>query len=186
MKLKFRRRMAGVLCPAAMVSLCAGLLPPEASAQIQATQGVPAVQEGEAQFQTEFHSPMVLTAPFPLTDRSQWGKGNWSDPSLLRQFFDYRCDGIAISELRMRGEQLDNGSLEVQVKGKIDAIKGHDKRVNLKFDFLNGNTLAASGYSSKIKAPDEEVSSFHFRFTIPAGAVQDGTTMRITFSDYDD
>lgn len=162
------------------------LAPRFAAAEIQATQGVAPTPESPAQFQTEFHSPMVLTAPFPLTDRSQWGTGNWTDPSLFQQLFDYRCDGIAISLLRMRAELVDNGNLEIQVKGKLDAIKGHDKRVNLKFDFINGDKVAASGYSNKINAPDEEVSSFHFKFTIPASVVQDGTVLRITFSDYDD
>lgn len=157
-----------------------------ANAQIQATQGVAPTPESPTQFQTEFHSPMVLTAPFPLTDRSQWGTGNWTDPSIFQQLFDYRCDGIAISLLRMRAELVDNGNLEIQVKGKLDAIKGHDKRVNLKLDFINADKVAASGYSNKINAPDEEVSSFHFKLTIPAGTIQDGTLLRITFSDYDD
>lgn len=162
------------------------LLPHTAVAEIQATQGVAPTPESPAQFQTEFHSPMVLTAPFPLNDRGQWGTGNWTDPAVFQQLFDYRCDGIAISLLRMRAELVDNGNLEIQVKGKLDAIKGHDKRVNLKLDFIDGDKVAASGYSNKISAPDEEVSSFHFKLIIPASAIQDGTLLRITFSDYDD
>lgn len=164
------------------------LLPFAAMAQISAAQGVAGAVENTEQVQTGFHSPMVLNMPLPLTDHSQWGSGNWSNPVLFQQLGDYRCDGIAIAEMRMRGTADSEGALRVDVKGKFDAVKGHDKRVDMKFEFLNGDAVSATGYARKLKAPEEEVRSFDFSFTIPASAVQSEppTTLRITFSDYDD
>src|SRR5450631_3579557 len=149
---------------AAPVLMLLGFLFPSATfGEINATQGVTNVSKGE------FHSPMVLDAPFPLTDREQWGadqgsggdtfntkdlkpviglftsnpgtgahSGNWSDSAILKELRDYRCDGLTILQMQMRGDLHRDGNLEVQVKGKIDAIKGHDKLVNMKFDFING------------------------------------------------
>jgi hypothetical protein len=179
------------------------LLPSATFGEINATQGVTNVSNGPA----EFHSPMVLDAPFPLTDREQWGSGNWSepgifpltgrepggtgnwsDPAILQQLRDYRCDGLTILQMQMRGELHSDGSLEVQVKGKIDAIKGHDKRVDMKFDFINGDVVGATGHSASLKAPEKKVRDFSFKFTIPAAVVQSQppTHLRVTFSDYDD
>lgn len=164
------------------------LLPFAAAAQISAAQGVTAPDQGTQPIQSEFHSPMVLDVPLPLTDRGQWGNGHWSDPGVFQQLHDYRCDGMAIVELRMRGTAKSDGTLKVEVKGKIDAIKGHDKRVDMKFEFLNGGSVAAAGYANKLKVPDEEVRSFSFSFSIPANAVlsEPPTRLRITLSDYDD
>jgi hypothetical protein len=89
--------------------------------------------------------------------------------------------------MQMRGELHSNGSLEVQVKGKLGAIKGHDKRVDMKFDFINGDVVGATGYSKTLQAPEEKVRDFSFTFTIPATVVQSQppTHLRVTFSDYD-
>jgi hypothetical protein len=100
----------------------------------------------------------------------------------------FRCDGIAIAEMRMRGKLRNDGKLEVEVKGEFDSVGGHDKRVDMKYELLNGDTIVGVGYSEKLKAPEGKQKRFSFDFDIPAGQLQSQppTRLRITCSDYDD
>jgi hypothetical protein len=145
-------------------------------------------QDSTAQSDTQFHSPMVLKTPFPLADRSLWGNGQWTDPEAMQQLRDFRCDGIAIAEMRMRGKLRNDGKLEVEVKGEFDSVSGHDKRVDMKYELLNGDTIVGVGHSEKLKAPEGKQKRFSFDFDIPADQLQSqpATQLRITFSDYDD
>ncbi|MGA8938377.1 MAG: hypothetical protein WB439_04355, partial [Acidobacteriaceae bacterium] len=63
---------------------------------------------------------MILTAPFPLADRKQWGNPAWSNKDLMDPISYYRCDNVAISDLQMRGDLLPNGDLHVLIKGKLE------------------------------------------------------------------
>jgi hypothetical protein len=158
-----------------------------ASGQITVTQGVTA-SAGSTKVESEFHSPMVLSLPFPLTDRTQWKDSKWSDESATEQLADYRCDGISIQELQMRPILLQNGTLQIQVKGKFDSYRDHDKRVDMKFELLNGDVVAATGHGDGLKAPDGERKPFHFDFIIPVAAVQSDppTRLQITVRDHED
>jgi hypothetical protein len=158
-----------------------------ASGQITSTQGVTAIS-GSTKVESEFHSPMVLSLPFPLTDRTQWSSSKWSDESATEQLADYRCDGISIQDLQMRAVPLRNGMLQIQVKGNFDSYKDHDKRVDMEFELLNGDVVAATGHGDRLKAPDGERKAFHFDFTIPAAAVQSAppTRLQITVRDHED
>jgi hypothetical protein len=164
------------------------LFPAVALAQVSATQGVAVTHDSTAQFDTQYHSPMVITAPFPLADRTLWGSSKWTDPDVFKQLRDFRCDGVSIAEMQMRGKLQIDGNLEVRVKGEFDSVKGHDKRVDMKFELLNGDTVVGVGYSEKLKAPEGEQKRFNFDFEVPAGQLQSqpATYLRITFSDYDD
>jgi hypothetical protein len=145
-------------------------------------------QDSTAKVDTQCHSPMVLTTPFPLADRSLWGNSGWTDPEAMQQLRDFRCDGIAITEMRMRGKLRNDGKLEVAVKGEFDSVRGHDKRVDMKYELLNGDTIVGVGYSKNLKAPEGKQKRFSFDFDIPADQLQGkpATQLRITFSDYDD
>jgi hypothetical protein len=159
---------------------------PTALTQASGAQGVAVAQQDTAEVETQFHSPMILTATFPLADRSLWGTGKWTDPELLRPFRDFRCDGVTIEEMRMRGKLRADGRLEVDVKGEFDSVAGHDKRVDMKVELLNGDTVVGVGYSVRLKAPEGEERRFGFDFDTPAGELLPATRLRITFSDYDD
>ena len=137
---------------------------------------------------------MVLSAPFPLTDRAQWGAAGqskppaWSDSSIFESLQSYRCDGFVIRDMQMRGILHKDDTLEVEVKGNFDSHKGHDKRVDMMIEFLNGTTVAATAYAHKLKAPEDKVKHFGFTITIPAAAVQSDppTHPCVTVTDYDD
>jgi len=169
------------------VFLIGVLLPTVVFAQVGAMQGVSAAKPNAPQGQREFGAPMVLTAPFPLTDRSKWNEAFWSEEKDLA-FREYRCDGVAIHDMQMRAIAQDNGGVKIDVKGHFDSLKGHDKRVDMKFEFLNGDSVVATGYSDGLKAPEAKTRRFAFNFTIPSAAIQSDppTKMRITVTDSDD
>jgi hypothetical protein len=169
------------------VATIVALLPTVSSAQITASQGVAPVQGKNALIDTQYHSPMVLTIPFPPDVRGHWGNGKWTDPSILQQLRDFRCDGIAIANMQVRST-LDSNKLMVQIKGKFDSIRGHDKRVDMKLEFLSDDAVIGVGYAEKLKAPEGEDKHFSAILNFPANHVQDRTPthVRITFSDYDD
>jgi hypothetical protein len=181
------------LSPAAIPQVSAApVAPPQASAapdgspRVSAAQGVAVVQRDTAQTDTQFYSPMILVAPFPLADRSLWGTGKWTDPEVFRPFRDFRCDGISVVEMMMRGKLQSDGKLKIEVKGGFDSLPGHDKRADMKMELLNGDTLVGVGYSNQLKAPEGKRKNFGFDFYTPAGELQPTTHLRITFTDYDD
>ena len=133
--------------------------------------------------------PLAIAAPFPLADKARWGTDQWSEASALADLKTHRFDGLAIAEMQMRGTLRDGGAtLLVEVRGKIDAAKGHDRLADLKFEFLNGDSVVATASLPNIKAPEEDISKFKGEFGIPAAAVSasPATTMRITISDRGD
>ncbi len=157
----------------------------QGSATISAAQGTPAPLEASP---TQFRSPMVLTLPFPLADRGRWGSGKWSEPGLLDPMQDYRCDGVAMRDVSMRGTLDQAGNLSVEVRGKFDNVPGRDKRVDVKLDLLDGDAVAATGYAYRLKAPENKARGFKFNLSFPAAAIRSdpATRMRITLTDYDD
>ncbi len=162
----------------------------QGSATISAAQGTsapPSAPPLEAS-PTKFHSPMVLTLPFPLADRSSWGNGKWSEPGLLDPVQDYRCDGVAMRDVSMRGALDPAGNLSVEVRGKFDNVPGHDKRVDVRLDLLDGDAVAATGYAYRLRAPENKARGFKFNLSLPAAAIRSdpATRMRITLTDYDD
>jgi len=161
----------------------------QGASTISAAQGTQAPTPAAAQASaTAFHSPMMLTLPFPLADRNQWGTGKWSEPGVLDPIADYRCDGVALRDVSMRGAIDKGGSLSVDVKGKLDNVPGHDKRVDLKIELLNGDAVGATGYAYRLKAPESKTHGFKFALSFPAAVIQSdpATRMRITLTDYDD
>jgi hypothetical protein len=150
--------------------------------QVTAIQGVTAAQGSTAQF----NSPMILTASFPLADRQLWRSAEWTDPNALSAFRDFRCDGIAIAEMQMRGKLQDDGKLKIDIKGRFDTLPGNDKLVDMKVELLNGDTLVGVGYASKLGAPEGKQKKFGFSFYTQYSDLQPTTHLRITFTDFDD
>ncbi len=169
-----------------IVATIAALLPAVSSAQITASQGLAPVQGNSAPIDTQFHSPMVLTIPFPPDARGLWGNGKWTDPGTFQQLRDFRCDGIAIADMQVRSQI--NNKITVEIKGKFDSIRGHDKRVDMKLEFLSGDEVIGVGYAEKLKAPEAKDKHFYAGLDFPAHQIQNRTPtqLRITFSDYDD
>jgi len=181
-----RLALLALTLPAAVV---AQVTVNQGTSVISAAQGVPAAAPATAPLSAnEFHSPMVLSLPFPLTDRTQWGTGKWSEPGALDPIQDYRCDGVALMDVSMRGALDKSGSLSIDVKGRLDNVPGHDKRVDLKIELLNGDAVAATGYAYRLKAPERKTRGFKLALSFPAAAIQSdpATRMRITVTDYDD
>ena len=131
-------------------------------------------------------APMAIAAPFPLANKALWDTGQWSETSVLSDLKTHRFDGLAIAEMQMRGTLRDSGAtLSIEVRGKIDAAKGHDRLADLKLEFLDGDSVVATAGLPNIKAPEEEISKFKGQFSIPAAVVSasPATTLRITISD---
>ena len=132
--------------------------------------------------------PVAIAVPFPLADQATWGKDQWSEPAVLATLAAHGYDGLAISEMQMRGTLRDGTTLFVEVRGRIDAVKGHDKLVDLKLEFLKGNAVVATAVLPDIKAPEEKVSKFKGTFSLPVAALSanPATTMRVTITDRND
>lgn len=166
--------------------LAAAFAIPALPAQISGIQGPGAVapaadDSGEVHY---FYSPMILTAPFPLADRKLWGNPAWSNKDLMDPISRYRCDNVAISDLQMRGDSLPNGDLHVLIKGKLENRYGHDRRITLKFELLNGDSVVSTNETPPLKANDDDKTRYKYDFNVPASAIVDApaTRMRITVS----
>ncbi len=139
---------------------------------------------------------MVLTIPIPPDARNLWRNGKWTDRGNFQQLRDFRCDGIAIADMQVRRELSDKFLLFpwqtqkvlVEIKGKFDSIRGHDKRVDMKLEFLSDDEVIGVGYAEKLKAPEAKVKRFDEELDFPAQPIKDQTPthVRITFSAYDD
>ena len=186
-RLSMNHHLSSSLATLLLTSL-AYLFPGASHAQISATQGVSTHQDSTAQFDTQFHSPMILTGPFPLADRSQWGKSEWNDPDIFHKFADYRCDGIALTKMQMRGTLRKDGRLQVQVKGEFDSVASHDKKVNMYFALLNDDEVIAIEFTELQRAPAGTTKRFQVDFEIPTDRIRDQppTRLRISFYDHDD
>lgn len=166
--------------------LAAAFAMPAAPAEISGVQGPGAVapaadDSAQAHY---FYSPMILTAPFPLADRKQWGAPAWSNKDIMDPLSYYRCDNVAISDLQMRGDLLPNGDLHVLVKGKLENRYGHDRRVTLKFELLNGDAVVSTNETTPLKANDDDKTRYKYDFNVPASSIVavPATRMRITVS----
>jgi hypothetical protein len=157
-------------------------------AQITATQGVSTRFDTTPLSDTLFRTAMVLTGPFPLADRTLWGRSQWTDPDIFQQFADYRCDGIAITGMQMRGTLLENGRLQVQVKGEFDSVASHDKKAHMYFVLLNDGEVIAVEISQLLPAPAGTTKAFQVDFELPTDRIRDEppTYLRISFFDHDD
>jgi hypothetical protein len=190
--MQIRPRRAAHLKAAVIATLIlattAALSPAVGSAQMTASQGVAPVAGNSAPADAQYHSPMVVTIAFPPDARGLWGNGKWTDPGTFQQLRDFRCDGIDISDMQALSILKSNGKIMVQIKGKFDSTRGHDKRVDMKLEFLSDGAVIRVGYAEKLKAPERKEMPFNFEWGFPAGQVQDRTPthLRITFSDYDD
>lgn len=164
------------------------LAPAVAHPQIRAMQGTVTTEAASGTDASEFHSPMVLSLPFPLADHALWKAQTWTDPNVFLALRDYRCDGITIQELQMRGTPRPGGVLAVAVRGRFKTARGQDKLVEIKVELLNGDTVAAVRRSDGLKASEGRLRSFDFDFEIPAELVHEdpATRMRVTFTDRDD
>jgi len=171
----------------------APLVPTVSSAQITASQAVAPVQGNRAPIDTQFHSPLVLTIPIPPEARNLWGNGKWTDRSTFQQLRDFRCDGIAITDMQVRSKLsrrnfLSREQFLVEIKGKFDSVRGHDRRVDMKLELLSDDEVIGVGYVEKLKAPEAKDKSFDEELDFPTQPINDRapTHVRITFSDYDD
>ena len=171
-----------------LLSSIACLFPMASNAQITATQGVSTRQDTTPLSDTLFQTAMVLTGPFPLANRSLWGSSRWTDPDIFQQFADYRCDGIAITKMQMRGTLRKDRRLQIHVKGELESVAPHDKRVNMYFALLNDDEVIAIEFTKIQEAPAGAVKSFQVEFDMPTDRIreQPPTRLRISFHDHDD
>jgi hypothetical protein len=139
------------------------------------------------------HSPAIFSGPFPLADRSLWGKGGWfgygeyTDAEVFKAWYVVHCDGVAISEFRMRGKP-DGANLRVQLKGKYyNDLSGHDKQVELTVRVLKGTQVLASS-SDRTKVEEGDHAAFTLDLDIPQHALDapPAPTIQATMKTRDD
>jgi hypothetical protein len=166
--------------------LVTALTIPAAQAQISGIQGAGAMAPAadDSANVHYYYSPMILTAPFPLTDRKQWGTPAWSNNDIMDPLSYYRCDNVAISDMQMRGDLLPSGDLHVLIRGKLENRYGHDRRVTLKFELLNGDSVISTNETAPLKANDDSKTRFKYDFAVPANSIgaAPATRMRVTVS----
>lgn len=178
-----RPRLIAILAIGTTTVLSAAM----SSAQITASQGVTPVQSNRTSVESPYHSPMVLTIPLPPDARDVWGRDKWTDSRTFQHLRDFRCDGIAITDMQLRSA-MSSKRLRVEIKGKFDSIRGRDKRVDMKLEFLSDDEVIGVGYADKLKAPEAKDRQFTIGLDFRDTRVQNRTPthVRITFSDYDD
>ena len=137
---------------------------------------------------TEFHSPMVLEAPFAAADPTTWnlGKGSVVTSPALGRLRRFHCDGVSLAIGDLHPREITGNQIETQMDfGVINP--GHDKFVKLLFQLFNGDTKIADSAVGPFKV--KEGAFVQKKATITALkqdlTTEPLTTIRITMSDWD-
>jgi hypothetical protein len=129
-------------CSAVVLLLCGFV----AAAQTTARQGE----------QTNFQSPMILETTFPLADRSTWNTDKkFFMPKEWVALSRYRCEGVKVLELTVSVSPLDDEQITVTFRAALSNRHGHDKRVHLMFEILNGSDVAVSRSMAPVDVPED-------------------------------
>lgn len=104
---------------------------------------------------TEFHSPMVLEAPFAVANPSTWTlkKGSSVMSPDLGQLRRFHCDGVSIGMGALHPKEISGDRVETQMDFSI-VNPGHDKFVKVLFELFNGDTKVAETATAPIKAKE--------------------------------
>jgi len=157
-------------CSAAVIFLCGFV----ATAQTTARQGE----------QTNFQSPVILETTFPLADRSIWNtdKGKFFMPKEWVKLSRYRCEGVSILELTVSVSPLDGERITVTFRAVLSNRHGHDKRVFLMFEILNGEDAAVSRSMAPVDVPEDntKVGLLAIPIAVKALKTDPETRLRIT------
>ena len=106
--------------------------------------------------QTVFQSPMILETTFPLADRSIWNKDeeHWFIPKGYSDLSRFRCDGVSISGLSLHVKPFDADRITVTFRTTLSNPAGHDKRVWVMFEVVNGEDVALSAAFPSVEVPE--------------------------------
>ncbi|MDQ6891528.1 MAG: hypothetical protein M3167_02480 [Acidobacteriota bacterium] len=146
-------------------------------------------RQGEQQSDpTEFHSPMVLEAPFVAASPEFWKgtKEQGISSYELWRLRRFHCEGVSITSILLYPKETPDD----QVTTRIDVgvrNPGHDKFVKLLFRLFNGDQMVGEASVGPFK--DKEGAVAHQSATIIAKKadlrVDPLTTLRITMTNWD-
>ena len=107
--------------------------------------------------------------------------------AIYSDIYQYRCDGVQITKLTLRGEP-DGNQLAVQVAGKVSGKRAsHDKKYTFDLEFMNGDAVVATAQSKDNKVESHDNDDFKFHFKVPQAVLKTdpATAMRITMTTWD-
>jgi hypothetical protein len=125
-------------------------------AQTTASQGRP--EPGTVNDVTHFQSPMVLEIPLETFDsllQKQWVP--------IEDVPRYRCDGVSLQKVRVRGMLRKNGTYGLDVKLETYTVPGKDKWADIQFDLVLDGAILKSELIPQVNAEEDStrrVSSY--------------------------
>jgi hypothetical protein len=181
-----------------IVSLLHGLAFAQTARQGEATGTTP-------QGYRDFHTPMVLETVFLPADRSLWNKPDgftngirgpgavskrdgWftsGEYVLLRLS---RCEKVAIGALEMKAREFPKDKADIAVKVSLfNPDQGHDKKVILHFEVMNGDEIVGSFDLPVSKVKEGAMVTKTINTTLPLEALKTDpmTKLRITMQNWD-
>jgi hypothetical protein len=161
------------------------------------------VKQGETPAATDktiYTSPMILETVFAAADRSLWdpSKGHlpgfWFSAEEYGALGKFSCDGVYLRHrynreqktwepgLAMSVLEAEGGTLLVQVRAMVDnPKKNHDRKVEIVFEALNGDTLIGSSTVKRgIEEGDEKPLLAHFSLPAADLTADPMTRLRLT------
>lgn len=130
---------------------------------------------------TEFASPMVLEMPFfmaavptNLTETLVWARGTDSTNR-------YHCDNVEISDFAMKLKSVKNGKAEMPIMVTFHNRPGHDRRVSLTVEAVNGDEVVAKANINGVKVEETDSVQRFSSMTVARDKLIKGTTnLRLT------
>jgi len=135
----------------------------------------------------DFKSPMVLDTVFLPTDRSLWTK-EWFTTAEYQKLRRFRCELISIVGLEMSAKEIGTNKFELKVRVNLfNPDGGHDKRVRLLFEVLDGDKVAAQFSMPETKVKEAAVVSKTFPTQLPTALLttEPPATLRLTITTVD-
>lgn len=135
----------------------------------------------------EFKSPMVLETVFLPADRNLW-RQEWFTGVEYQRLRRFRCDLVSIIGLEMGAKETPGDKMELGVKVTLhNPDHGHDKRVRLLFEVLDGETVVAQFSMPEAKVKEGAVVSKTLATSMSLAVlkVDPSPKMRITMTNWD-
>jgi len=138
---------------------------------------------------TEFHSPMVVEAPFIAADPGVWNlkkDSSVTSPEYgrLRRF---HCDGVSIVGLQLvSSKDIPGDKIETEAHFSI-LNPGHDKFVKLLLELFNGDEKVAESSLGPFKVKEGALVQHSTKITPSKKDLKTDpmTTLRITMTNWD-
>lgn len=139
---------------------------------------------------TEFHSPMILEAPFIAAHPNLWSgvknKNSQMTSEELGQLRRFHCDGLSITNVMLHADEVPKNRVDTIVEISV-RNPGHDKFVKLLLQLFNGENKVGEVSIGPFK--DKEGATVTQRATLAAAKADlktdPLTTLRITMTDWD-